>query len=90
MTDSVMPMGVSRPHFINKEFEPTMMFSLDHNVWIHDDVRADQWMLYEVTTTWAGKSRGFNRAQLFTEDGELVLSSVQELLVRSRGETSVI
>lgn len=83
-----MASAASRPHYINN-FVPSMIFSLDHNLWIHEhNLRADQWLLYEVTSTWAGKSRGFTRGQLFTEDGRLVLTSVQEALVRSRDEPS--
>lgn len=31
------------------------MVSLDHTLWFHAPFRADQWMLYECESPWAGK-----------------------------------
>lgn len=33
------------------------MVSLDHTMWFHTPFRADQWMLYECESPWAGKRR---------------------------------
>ena len=32
-----------------------MMASLDHAMWFHNTFRADEWMLYEVNSPWAGQ-----------------------------------
>ena len=32
-----------------------MMASLDHAMWFHNTFRADEWMLYEVESPWAGQ-----------------------------------
>ena len=57
--------------------------SLDHAVWFHDDFRMDEWLLYTMDSPWAGGARGFNRGQIFTQDGRLVASTAQEGLVRN-------
>lgn len=63
--------------------DPDMQFaSLDHALWIHDDFRADDWLLYTMDTPWAGGARGFNRGRIFTRDGRLVANAVQEGLIR--------
>jgi acyl-CoA thioesterase-2 len=56
--------------------------SLDHAMWFHRPFRADQWLLYAQETPSASGGRGLARGEVFTADGELVVSVVQEGLVR--------
>ncbi|MBW9205259.1 acyl-CoA thioesterase II [Mumia sp. zg.B53] len=56
--------------------------SLDHAVWFHRPVRADQWMLYDQVSPSAIGARGFATANIFAEDGALVASVAQEGLIR--------
>ena len=58
--------------------------SLDHALWFHRPFRADEWLLYaqESPTTVGG--RGLARGSLFSRDGRLVASVMQEGLLRLR------
>lgn len=56
--------------------------SLDHALWLHDDFRCDEWMLYVTDSPWAARARGFNRGRIYTRDGRLVANVAQEGLVR--------
>ncbi len=58
--------------------------SLDHAVWLHDEFRVDDWLLYSCDSPWTGRGRGFNRGSIFTRDGRLVATSAQEGLIRVR------
>jgi acyl-CoA thioesterase-2 len=58
--------------------------SLDHSVWLHEDFRADDWLLYTTDSPWAGHARGFNRGKIYARDGRLVASCAQEGLMRMR------
>jgi acyl-CoA thioesterase-2 len=58
--------------------------SLDHAVWLHDDFRVDDWLLYSCDSPWTGRGRGFNRGSIFTRDGRLVATATQEGLIRVR------
>ncbi|MCO6009434.1 acyl-CoA thioesterase II [Actinoallomurus purpureus] len=60
----------------------TMGASLDHAMWFHRPFRADRWLLYAQDTPNASGARGLARGQVFTQEGELVVSVVQEGLVR--------
>ena len=52
-------------------------------MWFHRPFRADRWLLYDQESPTAAGARGLARGQVFTEEGELVVSVVQEGLVRT-------
>jgi acyl-CoA thioesterase II len=56
--------------------------SLDHAMWFHRPFRADRWLLYAQDSPSASGARGLARGELYTEDGTLVVSVVQEGLIR--------
>ena len=58
--------------------------SLDHAMWFHRPFRADRWLLYDQESPSASGARGLARGQVFTQDGDLVVSVVQEGLIRPR------
>lgn len=72
------------PHGVNWLTSNLQTASLDHAIWLHEDFRADEWLLYATDSPWAGHARGFNRGQIFTRDGRLVASVAQEGLMRLR------
>ncbi|CAI4232958.1 unnamed protein product [Auanema sp. JU1783] len=79
---------VYHPHYQNN-FMPSLIFSLDHNVWLHHfNFRADEWLLFECTSPVARGSRGMSYGRLWTENGVLVLTCAQEVLVRTRDQSS--
>ena len=59
-----------------------MMASLDHCMWFHHPARADEWLLYELEAVAGAHARGVARGSLWTLDGRLVVSLVQEVLAR--------
>ncbi len=72
------------PHGVNWTTHKMQNASLDHAVWFHEPFRADEWLLYDCDSPWAGHARGFNRGRIFTADGRLVASTAQEGLMRLR------
>jgi acyl-CoA thioesterase II len=56
--------------------------SLDHAMWFHRPFRADQWLLYAQESPIASGGRVFARGEVFTAGGDLVVSVVQEGLIR--------
>jgi len=73
-----------QPHGVSWVSPGMQSASLDHALWLHGDVRADEWMLYVTDSPWAGGGRGFNRGQIFARDGRLIASTAQEGLIRQR------
>jgi len=58
--------------------------SLDHAMWFHRPFRADCWLLYAQDSPTASDARGLARGEVYTQDGQLVVSVVQEGLLRPR------
>lgn len=64
--------------------------SLDHALWFHRPFRWDDWILYAQDSPSASGARGFCRGALYTRDGTLIASTVQEGLMRKRVTTGPI
>lgn len=73
-----------RPHQHEVNISQLQMASLDHTMWFHREFRADEWLLYALDSPSASNARGFTRGNVFTKEGVLVASVVQEGLIRKR------
>ena len=56
--------------------------SLDHAMWFHRPFRADRWLLYAQDSPVARGARGLARGEMYTSEGALAVSVVQEGLIR--------
>ncbi|GAA0364903.1 acyl-CoA thioesterase II [Streptomyces blastmyceticus] len=56
--------------------------SLDHAMWFHRPIRADEWFLYQQESPIATGARGLARGQIFDREGRLLVSVMQEGLFR--------
>ena len=61
-----------------------MAASLDHAVWFHRAVRADDWLLFDLAPHQIKGTRGLATGDVFTANGELVATVAQQGLVRLR------
>ena len=69
------------PHGVRR-IDDVFMASLDHAMWFHRPFRADEWLLYAQESPSAASGRAFARGSVFTADGTLAVSVVQEGLIR--------
>jgi acyl-CoA thioesterase-2 len=72
---------LSHPEGLN--WEQLMTASLDHNVWFHRPVRADRWMLLDMSGHGLVNARGMSTGAVHDEHGVHVATVAQEGLVRS-------
>lgn len=72
------------PHGEHYNFGEIQTASLDHAMWFHHEFKADEWLLYTMTSPSASNARGLNFGQFFNEEGLLVASVSQEGLMRNR------
>jgi acyl-CoA thioesterase II len=56
--------------------------SLDHAMWFHRPVRADEWLLYDQESPSSSGGRGLGQGRIYTRDGRLAISVIQEGVVR--------
>jgi acyl-CoA thioesterase-2 len=63
----------------------TVGASLDHAVWFHRPIRADDWFLYETDSPAAASGRALCFGHIWAADGTHVASVAQEGLLRSLG-----
>ena len=61
-----------------------MAASLDHAVWFHRVVRADEWLLFDLAPHQIKGTRGLATGDVFSAKGELVATVAQQGLVRVR------
>ncbi|MGH3498634.1 MAG: acyl-CoA thioesterase [Nocardioidaceae bacterium] len=70
------------PHGVLLGSPELQVASLDHAMWFHRPVRADEWLLYDQISPSASGALGFATARIFDESGTLVASVAQEGLIR--------
>jgi acyl-CoA thioesterase II len=72
------------PHGVTWLTPGMQVASLDHAMWFHQPFRVDEWLLYVLDSPGAHGGRGLARGRVFTQDGRLVASVMQEGLIRQR------
>jgi acyl-CoA thioesterase II len=73
------------PHGLTWSHPGVMGASLDHAMWFHRPFRADEWLLYDQDSPTASAARTLSHGSIFAADGRLVVSVVQEGLLRVAG-----
>jgi acyl-CoA thioesterase-2 len=56
--------------------------SIDHAMWFHRPVRADEWLLYDQVSPSASGALGFSQGRLFSHSGVFGASCAQQGLIR--------
>ncbi|XP_057251307.1 acyl-CoA hydrolase 2-like isoform X1 [Beta vulgaris subsp. vulgaris] len=70
----------SNPH--RKSGRKISIFSLNHTIWFHRPVKADDWLLFVMESPSAHSRRGLVAGRMYNRSGELIVSLVQEGLLR--------
>lgn len=73
---TLLPFGLAFDH------PGLQMASLDHAMWFHRPFRVDEWLMYQQRAISTGGARGLAGGSIFTADGALAVSVVQEGLAR--------
>ncbi|RVX75791.1 hypothetical protein B0A52_00147 [Exophiala mesophila] len=62
----------------------SMMVTLSHTMLFHAPkaIKADEWMLSELTSHWAGDGRGVATQKIWSTDGTLLVTCIQEGVIR--------
>ncbi|MDP9239933.1 MAG: acyl-CoA thioesterase II [Actinomycetota bacterium] len=83
-SDMTLLDSVLAAHGLAWHLDEVVGASLDHAMWFHRPFRADEWLLYDCESPSAAGARGLATGRIFAADGRLVVSVVQEGLLRTR------
>jgi acyl-CoA thioesterase-2 len=83
LTDFGPTRAAREPHAHLSEDGRRQSVSLDHSVWFHRPARVDRWLLSELVPVSTGRGRGLAMGTV-RQDGTLVASFAQEVLLRER------
>ena len=70
------------PHGWHNSWSNLQTASLDHCLWFHQPIDIGEWLLFAQDSPVAAGGRGLTRGLFFSEDGTLVASAYQEILMR--------
>ncbi|MCU1502732.1 MAG: acyl-CoA thioesterase [Ilumatobacteraceae bacterium] len=84
LTDHGNTRAAREPHAALAEEAARQSVSLDHAVWFHRPVDVNAWLLSEVHPVATGRGRGLTLGSVRTANGELVATTAQEVLLRTR------
>ena len=84
--DQVMLEPVLRRHGRSWATPRLSIASLDHAMWFHRPVHADEWLLYVQSSPSAHGGRGLTAARVYSREGTLVASIAQEGMFRFPAE----
>jgi acyl-CoA thioesterase-2 len=74
--------GVQSRHKIEHRERGTRQASLDHVMWFHHQVRADDWLLYRRVSPAASGGRGLGIGEIFDATGFHRVTVAQEAMIR--------
>ena len=82
-SDNTLISTARLPHRGNFERERMQVASLDHAMWFHNHpINVQDWLLYVQDSPSTSGGRGLSRGSIYTQDGLLIASTVQEGLIR--------
>jgi acyl-CoA thioesterase-2 len=84
LSDFGMTRAAREPHVHLADDARRQSVTLDHSVWFHRPWRADGWILAEQTPVATGRGRGLALGSLTGDDGHLVATVAQAVLLRTR------
>jgi acyl-CoA thioesterase-2 len=75
---------IVQPHPVTWRTPGFQYASLDHAIWFHRRFDFNQWHLCDMDTPSSSGERGLSRSTVFSQDGTLVATVLQEAMIRMR------
>nr|WP_136252295.1 acyl-CoA thioesterase II [Ningiella ruwaisensis] len=69
-------------HGLAAQDKSLRMATIDHAMWFHKPFKFDDWLLYEMESPFSGNSRALVQGKIYSKEGVLLATSVQEGLMR--------
>jgi len=88
LSDLTIQESILRAHGVAWATPGLKVASLDHAMWWHRFGRVDEWVLYVQESPSARGGRGLATGRIFSQDGSLLASVAQEVMVRLPDQTA--
>lgn len=82
LSDMTIQESILRAHGVTWSQPGLKVASLDHAMWWHRPARVDEWLLYVQESPNARGGRGLATGRIYTQDGTLVATVAQEIMIR--------
>lgn len=82
VSDYWLPFAAGAPHGGPVGAKRFKASSINHSMWFHAPIRADDWLLCQSESPWAGDGRALVRGLFYDRAGRLVASVAQEITLR--------
>lgn len=70
------------PHGVSLLTPKLQVATIDHSIWYHRPVKMDEWLLFAIESPIASSGRGLVQGKIYSRDGRLVATAVQEGVIR--------
>ncbi|SJL83425.1 acyl-CoA thioesterase II [Vibrio palustris] len=70
------------PHGVSLMTPNLQVATIDHSIWYHRPVKMDEWLLFAIESPTASNGRGLVKGEIYSRDGRLVATAVQEGVIR--------
>ena len=81
-SDTTILDSIITQHGLSWGHDRILAATLNHSMWFHRPVRFDEWVLYATQSPIAHGSRGLSTGHYFSRTGELLVTTVQEGVIR--------
>lgn len=82
ISDYMLSGVANLPHPLERRLPRSVVTSLDHAIWFHQQHRCSDWVLFDCFSPYAGDGRAMAQGRLLDQDGRLIVTVMQEGLFR--------
>ncbi|NKY54939.1 acyl-CoA thioesterase [Nocardia flavorosea] len=84
LSDLLLLSAATGPHGEELGNRDLQVATVNHSLWFHAPLRADDWFLHDQYGRWAGGGRGLAHGEILDRSGRLCATTMQEGLIRRR------
>ncbi|MFI1462016.1 acyl-CoA thioesterase [Nocardia carnea] len=84
LSDLLLLSAATGPHGDELGDRDLQVATVNHSIWFHAPLRADDWFLHDQYGRWAGGGRGLAHGEILDRSGRLCATTMQEGLIRRR------
>jgi acyl-CoA thioesterase-2 len=81
-SDTTVLDSIITRHGLSWGYDRIFAATVNHSLWFHRPIRFDEWLLYATSSPVAAESRGLGTGHFFDHSGQIVVTVVQEGIIK--------